>query len=582
MAANPFTVQRVLRRRDNLRSRFTVWHSHWQLIGEWLFQRKATFTTVLTEAEFLTRDMFDMTGPMALDVSTSAFIGMLWPSAAESFDIVPGDSLEDDTEAQEYFAWCTKQLAEAMDDPEAGLANALSEYGKELFAFGNGAVSVMPGTVTKLMFASRSLRGLLFDEGNVNKVDVIFDQPPYTVEQLVNEVGLNTVHENVRKAYNQGRFDDKLTICHAIMPRPAEMRTNPAARSKKNMPYASILIDEGNKFIIREDGFEEPPIIVGRMERYAGEVPGRGPGSRTVPEIIKANVMAEAITLATEQKLDPALYVWSDIANTVIDKTPGAVNVFRPKGQVAANAPAGTLFDVGSMQEAVALYENTQGNIKQGFYLDRLLDLGNNKQMTAYETFERKIIRSQTMKDPATRQYSEFYSPLITRSFNTMWRQGQLGAMPGTPEHQAAMATGKMVVPQSVADMAGKGGNPWRIIYKTPAAREMKAQGVQNDMQFVQFAALTAQALQNPKLLSIPDGEEILRSVADGLGVSGKKIRSRTMLKKGQEQADQAEEQSNAANLAAAVAAGGQMGPDMPALKVLQGGAQQAENATAA
>lgn len=589
MAANPFTVVRVLKRRDNLQGRFTVWHSHWQLIAEWLFTRKATFTTTLNEAEFLDRDMYDMTGPKAMDVASSAFIGMLWPSAAESFDIVPGEGLEDDMEAQEYFEWATQQLAEAMDDPEGGLDNALAEYGKELLAFGNGAVSVMNGVTTKLRYDSRSLRFLLFDEGTVGKLDVIYDRPQFTVEQLVNEpnVGLAAVHENVRKAYQQGRFDEKLDIVHAILPRPAEMRNSTARYSKKNMPYISMLIDVANKHIIKEDGFEEPPIIIGRMDRYASEVPGRGPGGRALPEIIKANVMAEAITLATEQKLDPALYVWSDMRNTVIDKSPGAVNVFRPKGQVAANAPAGTLFEVGSMNEAVALYENTQGNIKEHFYLDRLLDLNVNKQMTAYETFERKIIRSQTMKDPAKRQYTEFYTPLIVRSFYCMWRNGHLGAMPGTPEYEADIAEGKMVVPESVARISqlaamGKANNAWKIRYKTPAIREMKMQGVQNNMQFVQYAALTAQALNNPDLLSIPDGEEILRDVADGLGVVAKGVRTRKEYKKGLDAGRAADEQKQ--QLEMAVAAGGQLGPGTgpnPALKVIEGGAQQNERATA-
>lgn len=581
--ANPYTVARVLKRRDNLQARFSIWHTHWQLIAEWLFTRKASFTTVLTEAEFLDRDMFDMTGPMSMDVASSAFIGMLWPSASESFDIVPGDGLEDDLEAQDYFEKCTQILAAAMDDPEAGLDNALAEYGKELLAFGNGAVSVMPGTVSKLRYDNRSLRGLLFDEGTVGKLDVIYDKPAFTVEQLVNEVGIDKVHENVRKAYNQGRMDDKLDIVHAILPRPAELRTSSARLSKKNMPYCSMLIDVANNFLIKEDGFEEPPIIVGRMDRYAGEVPGRGCGGRALPEIIKANVMAEAITLATEQRLDPALYVWSDMRNTVIDKSPGAVNVFRPKGQVAANAPAGTLFEVGSMQEAVALYENTQGNIKQHFYLDRLLDLNVQKQMTAYETFERKIIRSQTMKDPAKRQYSEFYTPLIVRSFNTMWRGGHLGAMPGTPEHMLAMTEGGLTVPDSVAKLAGKGGNPWKIRYKTPAMRELKLQSVQNNMQFVQYTALTAQALNNPDLLSIPDGEEILRDIADGLGVVARGVRSKKALAKGREQGKQQADAEQANMLANAVAASGGMGPGSPpALKVLQGGAAAANKATAA
>ncbi|CAB4137013.1 Head-to-tail connector protein, podovirus-type [uncultured Caudovirales phage] len=558
---NPFTVTRVLRRRDQLRSRFTPWHTHWQRIAEWIFTRKASFTMTVSEGEFLDRDMFDMTGPMALDVSSSAFIGMLWPNAAESFDIVPGDDLKDDPEAQDYFAKVTEIMVEAMDDPAAGLASALSEYGKELMAFGNGAVCVEPGTQeSKLRFSSRSLQGLLFDEGTPGRIDVIFDHLPYTVEQAVRMYGLASVHENVRKAYNRGQFEDRLELMHAVMPRPEEMRTSPAKASKQNMPYISLHIDVGNKHIMREDGFYEPPLIVGRMERYAKEVPGRGPGSRALPEIVKANNMAEAITLAAEKKLDPAMYVYSDMRNTVIDTSPGAVNVFRPKGQVANNAPAGTLFDVGSMSEAVQLYEMTQGNIKQHFYLDRLLDLNSDRQMTAYETFERKIIRSQTLKDPATRQYGEFYTPLLIRTFNLLWRGGHLGSMPGAPDYEATLAAGGFTVPAQVAEMHQRGNfNAWKIRYKTPAMREMKLQSVQNNMQFINYTALAAQALQNQELLSLPDGQEILRNVAEGLGVIPKGVRTRKAIKDGQAQAAASAQQQQA--LAMAAQAGEQLGP---------------------
>lgn len=580
-AANPFTVSRVLKRKSKVEADFTVWRSHWQTIAEWLFNRKATFFRTLAPAQFLDREIFDQTGPLSLDISSSAFIGMLWPNAVESFDIMPGEDVDpNDIEAQEYFQKVTAILADAMDDPAAGLDTAMSEYGRELLAFGNGAVSVTSGTTSKLRFDCCSLQNLLFDEGTKGCVDVIFHSPKMTVEQAVNEYGLDNVHENIRKAYMQGRMDEHLQFTHAILPRPAQLRNSRAPFSKTNMPYISLHIDEANKHFMRISGFEEPSIIVGRMDRMANEIPGKGPGSRALPEIVQVNIMREAITLATEQRLDPALYVWADIGSDgTIDKSPGAVNVFRPKHQIAANAPAGVLFETGNMNEAKDMLADIQGNIKSHFYLDRLLDLNNNKQMTAYETMERKIIRSQTMKDPAKRQYAEFYTPLITRSLNILWRAGLLGVMPGTPAAQHAMNTGGLVIPDSVAKLiTEKKPNPWKIRYKTPAMRELKLQSVQNNMQFLNYTSLAAQATQNPSLLSIPDGEAILRSVAEGLGVVANGLRSRQDLKKGQEQADANEKEKMAAQLAAAAQGGDQLaGGPSPALKVLQGGLQQGQ-----
>lgn len=584
MAGNPFTIPKVMKRHDNTRARFTVWHTHWQLIAEWLFTRKASFTGTVNEAEFLDREMFNMTGPLAMNLAASAFLGLVWPGGADSFDIYPADDLADDIEAQEYFAWATSQVADAMDDPDAGLDNALSEYSKELFAFGNGAVSVTTGISTVLRYDSRSLRSIVFDEGTLGKVDVIFDKPDMTVEQAAHEYGLEALHPNIRKAYDQGSYDQKVDILHAIMPRPPELRKGPRA-SKKAMPYASLHIDVANKHLMKEDGFEEPPIIVGRMERYASEIPGRGPGGRALPEIVKANAIEEALMLAAEKKLEPPLYVWSDLRNTVIDKSAGAVNVFRPKGQVANNAPAGELFTVGSMQEALALLERAEANIKSHFYLDRLLDLSE-QVMTAYQTATRNILRAQTMKDPTKRQYSEFFTPLITRSFNIMWRAGKLGAFPGTAEYEAAKTMGRRVVPESVAKVVMEGNNAWKIRYKTPAVRDAKAQAVQNNIQGVQALSLMANAFQDSSILMIGDGKEIARDTLEGLGIVSKGIRSKKQVDEAMKQVEASEQANQAAQaeaLAASAAAGGQLtGEQGTALKVIQGGAQQARNQGAA
>ena len=575
--ANPFTVAKILSRYNNVRSRFSIWHTHWQLISEWIFTRKANFTGTVGEGEFLDREMFNMSGPMCLNLASSAFIGLVWPGGADSFEILPDDAIADDKDAQDYFSKVTSILSAEMDDPAAGLANALSEYTKELLAFGNGAIGVDKGSKSKLKYENVSLQQLVFDEGTKGVIDVIFRKRPFTIEQMVREYGLENCPEDVRKCYVKGEYDAKRMVIHAILPRPAELQKGPA-NSHGMMPYISVHIDETAKAFLRISGFEEPAIIVGRMETYANEVPGRGPGSRALPEIVKANAIEEAIMLATEKKLEPPIFVWDDLANTTIDKSAGAVNVFRPNGQISVSSPVGELFSVGSLQEAVALLERTEQNIKSHFYLDRLLDLSD-QVMTAYQTATRNILRSQTLNDPTKRQYNEVLTPLITRSLNILWRENQLGAMPGTPEYNAAVSRGGFVIPQSVVKLINAGHNAWKVRYKTPAIRDSKAQSVQNNLQFVQAISATANAFQDSSVLMVGNPQEIIRDVAEGLGVTNKGIHTRTEVADAMKQVQDKQQQQQDLQ---ALAAGATAGSSLTNMASIAGAAKAAKQQTAA
>jgi len=103
-----------------------------------------------------------------------------------------------------------------------------------------------------------------------------------------------------------------------------------------------------------------------------------------LPDIREANVLREAVIVATEKNLDPPLGILSDgmLGGSVLDTSAGSLNVFNASGNIGNNNPIFPLFTVGSLQDAIARLETISNSIAQHFHIDKLIDFNNDTQMT--------------------------------------------------------------------------------------------------------------------------------------------------------------------------------------------------------
>lgn len=497
------------------------WLPHYQLLGEYINNRKQNFTEVNEPGAFLTRELFDNTAEKAADTSSSSIMGALWPSAAQSMELIPARGLSDTEENREYLRFVTEEAISVMDDADSGLAVALSEIGFDDVVFGTTGLGIFKNEKGPLpiRYVSWDVKTMHIDENENKFVDTIYNKKAMTIRQMVMEYGYENLSSTNQKLFDEGKETDKVVVIHAIEPRLEQSRTK---FGNKSMPIASIHFEEKSEKILRESGFEEMPVLVTRLRRAMGEVQGRSFGMAALPDIIELNAIWEALTISAEKLAEPPLAVLADgdIGSTTIDTSAGAINVFNIANRAGVGNPIVELGTVGDISPLMLMVEKLTESISNHFLIDRLLDLNNETRMTLGEAQIRNELRGQSLGSVFTRKKAELFNRLIERTVNLLSESGRLGVVKGSQEEFDLRSQGiePIIIPDEIVGMAERGQQVYKIKYISPAERAIQAEEVQGNLAVLNV--LTTTAPLNPDTLDVIDLDAIIRRIAELTGSS--------------------------------------------------------------
>ena len=482
-------VEKLLERNSQLETEAAPWKTQWQLISEYVGQRRADFTHFSEPGDFLNSEIWSDVAPLSLDTASSALVGLVWPDAY-SFELVPFGEFKDDEEIKKWLAESTDELQAAFDDPEAGMALAIDEGMKDFLEFGTPAIHLEEGKNSDFRFDAWNVSQFRIDESDDGYVDTFYKCWKWTVRQMVMKFGIDNVSEETRRAYNARRYSEKIKVLHVIAPREVDPQKG---RGPQNMPFMSVYIEVDKKKVVKESGFHELPTFAFRFSKKIGEKYGRSPSFRALPTIMELNALWELVTIGAEKNYDPPLAVYDDgtFGGGTIDTSSGAINVINVTGKLSANrSPIEPLFTVGRFDDVAVLIERLENTVKDHYMIDRLLDLNNEKEMTAREALIRQAIRQSTLRSPVSRINAELLNRMIPRGFNMLLRKGRFGYAEGSPELVAwqAMNPNKepKLIPQRIVEAQGQQKRVYQIRYLTPAAREQEAriaEGIMNTLQ---------------------------------------------------------------------------------------------------
>lgn len=489
-------VEAANARLKQMESEKQLWLDHFQLIGEFIMTRKQSFTTVHTPGEFLTRELFDNTAQYTNNQMASAILGAMWPNGARSIRINPPDGFSDTKEIRKYYAFVTKQLIKHMDNPKAGLMLALTEYFVDQGAFGTSGVGTFENDdkITPLYYKAWDVKTMHIDEGATGFVDTIYNVVEMTIRIAAKTYGLENLSATSQEAFgNSKKIDDKIVIVHAIEPR---MKRNPNKFGSRDKPWGSLHYEKKTGKILKESGFDEMPVAVGRMMKATGEKYGRSPGMLALPDIIELNAIWESVMVASEKELDPPLAVLDDgrLGGGDIDTSAGAINVLNVSGRINTGNPIFPLFTVKEFKGALGLIEKLVQSITQAFFIDRLLDLNNEREMTAFETSVRDRIRGESLSSLFIRQEVELFTPVIERTFNILLKKDLLGVQRDTDAEKKIIDAGltPTYIPDAVVKLMASGENAYDIQYISPAKRIMQSEEVKGIFTTFDFAVANA------------------------------------------------------------------------------------------
>jgi len=531
----------------------SLWKNQWQLVSEYIHQRRADFTSTKTPGAFITSNLWTDDPAHMAETSASAMLGYIWSAGERSFKIRANDKVfGKDKAIDDFFQDATETLQEEMSEQDAGLATALDEVMLDLIVLGTAANLTEERNQDDplkpcLLFEPRSLLEFALGENAAGRAAKFTFRKEYTIDQMVEKYGIDNVSKRVRDLYEKKSYDEKCVVLHVIEPR-AEGDRKKGSRAAKDMPIASVHVEVDAKHICKNSGYPEMPVACPRLAKRLKEKYGRGRGMNALPSIMMLNQIWEDLMLAEEKKLDPPMYVLngSIAGNGVIDTSAGALTVLRVEKGAPNIPPTGKLFDIQDTRDTKELIEVLQNSISNHFMIDRLINMNNEREMTAREALLRNAIRQSTLRSIVSRLLMELFEPIINTSFMICLRRGKFGYVPGDPVAAALEKSGVEVkyLPDPVLTAMKNGHNLYKIEYMTPAARDLMAEEGQGMIETLEVAGQLAQF--DDTIPAHIDAHFTLNRLAEIRGASSKMFRKQkdvdAILKRRQEQNDLAME----------------------------------------
>ncbi len=315
-------------------------------------------------------------------------------------------------------------------------------------------------------------------------VDTVFREYTLTAEQAYREFEGNVSEDTIKKSTADP--DAKVRMCHAIYPRFPHVV---GAKMAKNLPIASCHFELDSKFLCREGGYHEMPVIVPRWAVIPDSVYAIGPMFDALPEARELN---EFLALDKKNAGLNVSGMWVAEDDGVLN--PRTIKVGGGKVIVANSVDSiKQLSSGGNWQFADSRIAQYHGTIRRILMADQLQPQ-DGPAMTATEVHVRVNMIRQLLGPIYGRLQAEFLAPLVERCFGLAYRAGIFGEAP-----------------------ASLGGQNFRVKYNNPLARAQKMDDVGAIERF--NANLMQLAEAAPSAFDNVDFDLQVRALAEGLGM---------------------------------------------------------------
>jgi len=221
--------------------------------------------------------------------------------------------------------------------------------------------------------------------------------------------------------------------------------------------FKAILLDESIPMILSEGRFDSAPVISFCWTKSPGEVYGRSPVMKALPDIKTANKVVELILKNASIAVTGIWQADDDgVLNPAnIELVPGAIipKAVGSQGLKPLEMPG--RFDVSEL-----VLDYLRGRIRHALLTDKLGAVSG-ARMSATEVLERSNEMALLMGATYGRLQSELLTPLVQRAFAVLKRRGE--------------------IPDITLD-----GRTVALEYRSPLARAQAQRGIQNTLTWIE------------------------------------------------------------------------------------------------
>ncbi len=433
--------------------------------------------------------IYDATATRAVKILGAGMQSGLTSPARPWFRLaLPDPELMDFQPVKEWLFIVEDRMREVFAKSNA--YNAFHHSYLELATFGTAALVELENFETIIRCRPMTIGEYFLALGADLKVDTCYRKIWMSARQMVEQFGIDNVSQPVKRAFEDGRFENNFLVICAI-----EKNDDKLVRVQNGMPYRSIYFEkggEGNK-VLQVTGYSEFPVMAPRWEVVGQDTYGGCPGNDVLGDVKMLQKMRSKGLILLDKLVDPPMLAPNSMKGEDINSMPGGVTYNDDAG---GQQSVRSLFEV---QPAFAELRNDREgvryDIRQGLYNDLFLMIAqSDKDMTATEVAERHEEKLIMLGPVLERLHSEMLNPVIDRTFAIMERVGYL---PPPPEELQGMQL--------------------KVEYISLLAQAQKAVGLGAIQQFAGFVG--GIIALNPASAYKVDFDEMIDQYGDAVGV---------------------------------------------------------------
>jgi hypothetical protein len=423
MAITKKDIDALLSRYNSLKGDRGNWESYWSDLAQYVFPAEDEIYTFRNRTKGAEKNLrlYDSSAVHYNELLAAALHSMLTNAATNWFDLTTGDAeIDKQSEVTAWFQTLIDQMHLILNN--SNFHSAAHVFYLGLGSFGSTSMQVLEDKEDVIRFKTEQVFTTYFDANEKGYIDTIirpFKMKNRQILTMFGEEGFDEFELNDMKK----NLDDSQELLQFLVPRSARDITKANA---VNMPFASYVILEEKKKLLKESGYREQPFAVGRWFLATNEMYGRSPSMKTLPEIRMLQQIMRTTIRGASKIVDPPLLVPDDSVMAP-NVRPGGLNSFR----------AGTENFIRPLQTGgnpglgLDIMNDVRNRIKQGFFIDQL-QLPEGPQKTATEVNALLQEQLRLFGPLLGRLENEFLKPVISRLLGIMKRKKLLP--PGMPE----------------------------------------------------------------------------------------------------------------------------------------------------
>ena len=417
-------VEKLVSRYKKASERKQNWEEHWKECYEYAFPLRENVSSYGYETPQGSKKnlcLYDGTAPDAVDQLASSLLSELTPPWAKWFGLKPGNELSP-TE-QEQVAPILEKASEIMlqNFEHSNFAVEVHQCYLDLVTVGTACLmfeEAAIGEATAFHFYAVPLREIAIEESSDGKIDTTFRCSKLNLEGIRTRFPEAEIPPFLQDRLEQDR-DYQVSVIEAVLPR----NYNSGACG---FNYIAFAWDENSGYedscILKEGVFETSPFINFRWLKAPGEVYGRSPVMKALPDIKTANKVVELILKNASISVTG---IWQADDDGILNPdniklVPGAIipKAVGSKGLTPLSAPGN--FDVSQL-----ILSDLRQRINHSLLADRLSQIAT-PNMTATEVLERSAEVARILGATFGRLQSELLTPLLKRAFHILRRRGDI------------------------------------------------------------------------------------------------------------------------------------------------------------